>query len=80
MDLSYLVKQIKEPSSGLRLRQAEVIVHNNTTPKSVDVKIAGDSNILPAVKYLNSFNPTVGDTVWLISNGADVLCIGNQAK
>jgi hypothetical protein len=78
MDLSYLVKQIKEPSSGLRLRQAYVTASNNA-PKSIDVQIAGDSNILPSVKYLKSYNPSVGDTVWLISNGADVLCIGLQA-
>jgi hypothetical protein len=78
MDLSYLVKQIKEPSSGLRLRQAKVIASNNS-PKSIDVQIAGDSNTLPSVKYLKSYNPSVNDTVWLLSNGADVLCIGIQA-
>lgn len=78
MDLSYLVKQIKEPSSGLRLRQAYVIA-SNISPKSIDVQIAGDTNTLPSVKYLKSYNPTVGDTVWLISSGADLLCIGLQA-
>jgi hypothetical protein len=78
MDLSYLVKQIKEPSSGLRLRQAYVTASNNS-PKSVDIQIAGDANILPGVKYLKSYNPTVGDTVWLLTNGSDLILIGLQA-
>lgn len=78
MDLSYLVKQIKEPSSGLRLRQAQVI-DKHTTPKYIDIQIAGDTNTLPQVKYLNSYTPNIGDTVWVITNGADILCIGQQA-
>jgi len=78
MDLNYLVKQIKEPSSGLRLRQA-VVVGKHTTPKYIDIQIAGDTNTLPQVKYLNSYNPSIGDTVWVITNGADILCIGQQA-
>jgi len=78
MDLSYLIKQIKEPPTGLRLRQAQVMA-KNTSPKSLDVQIAGDTNTLPSVKYLNSYNPNVGDTVWLLSHGSDLLCIGIQA-
>ena len=78
MDLSFLIKQIKEPSTGLRLRQGQVITIN-ISPNSLDIQIAGDTNTLPYVKYLNSYNPTVGDTVWLISHGSDLLCIGKQA-
>lgn len=78
MDLNYLVKQIKEPSSGLRLRQGYVQNYNSSA-KTIDIQIAGDTNILPSVKYLHSYAPQTGDTVWLITNGADILCIGNQA-
>lgn len=80
MDLSYLVGQIKGTDNfpNLRLRQG-YIVTVNVSPKSVDVQIAGDTNTLPSVKYLSSYSPTALDTVWLLSNGADLLCIGKQA-
>lgn len=80
MDLSYLVGQIKGTDNfpNLRLRQG-YIVTVNVSPKSVDVQIAGDTNTLPSVKYLSSYSPTASDTVWLLSNGADLLCIGKQA-
>ena len=80
MDLSYLVNQIKGDVSlpNLRLRQAKVITVN-VAPNSVDVRIAGGANTLPSVKYLDSYSPTVDDTIWLISFGADLLVIGKQA-
>jgi hypothetical protein len=78
MDLSYLVNQIKAVPPGLRLRQGKVMATNNS-PKSIDVQIAGDTNTLPGVKYLDSYAPQVDDIIWLISNGSDLLCIGNQA-
>lgn len=80
MDLTYLVGQIKGDTNfpSLRLRQG-FIVTVNVSPASLDVQIAGDSNTLPSVKYLDSYSPTQGDTVWLLSNGADLFCIGKQA-
>jgi hypothetical protein len=80
MDLNYLVKQIKEPSSGLRLRQGEVVTHNNAA-KTVDIRLAGDPNILPSVKYLKSYsNPTAGDIIFLLTSGADILALGHIAS
>lgn len=80
MDLSFLVNQIKGDTNfpSLRLRQG-FVVSVNASPASVNVQIAGDSNTLPSVKYLDSYSPTSGDTVWLLSNGADLFCIGKQA-
>ena len=78
MDFSYLVNQIKANPDGLRLRQGKVITVN-TGPASVNVQIAGDSNTLPSIKYLSSYSPTANDTIWLLSSGADLLCIGKQA-
>lgn len=77
MDLSYLVKQIKEPSSGLRLRQAKVITAN-VSPSTVDIQIAGDTNTLPSVKYLEGVTPVANDIVWVLVNGSDLLVIGTQ--
>ena len=80
MDLAYLVNQIKGDTSTpvLRLRQGKVVAVN-VSPNSVGVQIDGGANTLPSVKYLNSYSPTVNDTVWLISFGADLLVIGKQA-
>ena len=80
MDLAYLVNQIKGDTSTpvLRLRQGKVVTVN-VSPNSVGVQIAGGANTLPSVKYLSSYSPTVNDTVWLISFGADLLVIGKQA-
>lgn len=80
MDLSYLVNQIKAPQSGLRLRQGEVVSHDNVL-KTIDVRIAGDSNVLPSVKYLDTYqNPTAGDVIFLLANGADLLALGHIAS
>lgn len=80
MDVSYLVNQIKTTSQGLRLRQGEVVTHDNVA-KTIDVRIAGDPNVLPSVKYLDSYtNPTAGDVIFLLANGADLLCLGHIAS
>jgi hypothetical protein len=80
MDLSYLVGQIKGTDTfpTLRLRQAYVVASHNS-PKRVDIQIAGDTNTLPSVKYLHSYAPQVGDTVFVLTNGADILCLGDIA-
>lgn len=80
MDVSYLVNQIKTTPQGLRLRQGEVVTHNNVA-KTIDVRIAGDPNVLPSVKYLDSYtNPTAGDVIFLLANGADLLALGHIAS
>jgi len=80
MDLGYLVNQIKATPQGLRLRQGEVVTHDNVA-KTIDVRIAGDPNVLPSVKYLNSYtNPTAGDVIFLLSNGSDLLALGHIAS
>ena len=81
MDLSYLVNQIKNDTNipTLRLRQAYVVATSNS-PKTVDIQIAGDTNTLPSVKYMHSYAPQVGDTVFVLTNGADILCLGDIAS
>ena len=80
MDLSYLVNQIKAPQPGLRLRQGEVVTHDNIA-KTINIRIAGDPNILPSVKYLDTYqNPTAGDVIFLLTNGSDILVLGHIAS
>jgi hypothetical protein len=80
MDLNYLVNQIKGETNipTLRLRQAYVVATNNT-PKTVDIQLAGDTNTLPSVKYIHSYAPQVGDTIFILTNGSDILCLGDIA-
>lgn len=80
MDLSYLVNQIKGDTNipTLRLRQAYVVA-TNASPKTVDIQIAGDTNTLPSVKYIHSYAPTIGDTIFILTNGSDILCLGDIA-
>ena len=80
MDLNYLVNQIKGESNipTLRLRQAYVVALHNS-PKRVDIQIAGDTNTLPSVKYIHSYAPQVGDTIFVLTNGSDILCLGDIA-
>lgn len=77
-DVSYLVNRIKDTPQGLRLRQGKVVTYNSG-PSTVDIQLAGDTNTLPSVKYLDSYSPTNNDTVWLLSSGSDLLVIGKQA-
>jgi hypothetical protein len=80
MDLNYLVNQIKGDTNipTLRLRQAYVVATSNS-PKTVDIQIAGDTNTLPSVKYIHSYAPQVGDTIFVLTNGSDILCLGDIA-
>ena len=80
MDLNYLVNQIKGDTNipTLRLRQAYVVATHNS-PKRVDIQLAGDTNTLPSVKYIHSYAPQVGDTIFVLTNGSDILCLGDIA-
>jgi hypothetical protein len=78
MDLSYLVNQIKATDQGLRVRQGKVTTVN--ADYTMDVQIAGDTNILPSVRYLSNYAPKPDDQVWLLNNGVDLLGIGMVAS
>ena len=74
MDLSYLVNQIKQAPSMLKLRQGKVIAVNSD--RTMDVQIAGDPNTLPSVRYLSNYAPKPDDQVWLLNDGTDLLGLG----
>lgn len=59
----------------LKLRQGVVAAVNAS---SVDVTI-GASTTVPGVRFLDSYAPVAGDTVWLLRNGPDALVIGAVA-
>jgi hypothetical protein len=78
MDIDFLVKQIRTPQQNLRLRQAEVVAINNDY--TIDVKIAGDTGVLPNVRYLSDLAPLVGYHVWVVVDNNDMLAIGHVAR
>lgn len=81
MDLNYLVNQIKGEVNIPPLRMRQGYVQNyNSSAKTIDVQIAGDASILPSVRYLHSYSPQTGDTIWLLSWGTDLLALGNIAE
>jgi hypothetical protein len=77
MDFNYLVKNIKEVPQGLRLRQGSVTTVNSNY--TMDVQIAGATEILPSVRYLSNYAPKPSDQVWILNNGADMLGFGMVA-
>lgn len=60
--------------SGARLRQGVVTAVGQGT---VDVLLNGASSSVPQAKYLSGYVPVVGDTVWCIQNGPDLLVLGD---
>lgn len=65
------------PNPTLTRRQGVVSAVNAGPPPTVDVTVGGI--VIPAVRYLASYWPTVGDVVIVDFNGADPLVIGSTA-
>jgi hypothetical protein len=47
---------------------------NNT----IRISLGGGDPIDLDVHYLNSYSPLVGDAIWVLVNGADILALGNN--
>jgi hypothetical protein len=62
------------PANQLALRQATVVALG-AAPGTVNVKVAGSTTI-PGARYLETYVPRVGDTVWALRNGPDTLVVG----
>lgn len=46
------------------------------TGSTVTIQIGGSTTSIPGVKFLNSYSPSVGDTVWVMTQGSDVWVVG----
>jgi hypothetical protein len=58
------------------LRQAVV---DSIDDEIVHIKIGGDDNAVPS-RYLDSYSPTIGDTVFLLQTEPDLLVLGKLAQ
>jgi hypothetical protein len=76
LDLQRVVGDFKESPASLRLRFGQV---SASAVGSVSVTVAGSATVVPGVSYLSSYSPVVGDTVVLLTDGADVLVLGRMA-
>lgn len=64
--------------SGLRLRWA-VVSATSTGPARVTLLLSGSSVTTPAVRYLASYTPVVGQVVAVLQQGSDLLVLGTLA-
>lgn len=80
-DIARLARQLVEGNGGvpvmpdLQLRQA-VVATVDATGRTLGVQIGGSTTTVAGVKFLQSYWPVVGDTVWLLSRGPDRIVLG----
>ena len=74
-DIKDLVDALQSvaPDPAVKLRQGVI---QSVQTSSVTLTIGGSATAVSGVKYLSSYSPTVGDTVWLATDGRDWLVIG----
>lgn len=65
------------PSSSVRFRQGEITAVGIDTV-SVDIGASGEP--VDDIAFMSSYAPTVGDVVWLITDGADWFVLGQLGQ
>lgn len=65
------------PSSSVRFRQGEITAVGLDTV-SVDIGASGEP--VDDIAFMASYSPTVGDVVWLITDGADWFVLGQLGQ
>ena len=74
-DIKDLVAALQDsaPDPAVKLRQGTVQAINGD---ALTVTIGGSSTAVTGIKYLNSYSPTVADTIWLATDGRDWMALG----
>lgn len=75
-DLARALAPSEAPSP---LRQGVVTAVNAGPPASVDVRLGSATTATPKVRYLASYAPSVGHTVWLLLLERDAVVLGRLA-
>jgi hypothetical protein len=73
--------QLNDPANGQNLQYAQlrqgVVAAINAPDNSCSMYLSGDTTTLVVgIKCLNSFQPTVGDTMWIVKSGSDMIVLG----
>jgi hypothetical protein len=74
MSIAALAAALAGPGANLRLRQGSVV--SGQVDGTVTITIAGSATQVAGVKYIDSYHPLAGDTVWLATDGRDLFIIG----
>lgn len=77
--LRYMVRHELGHAHIVSRRQAVVTAVSVGPPASVSIQIAGDTDTISGVRYLASYTPSVGDTVWVDVQDSDPIVIGRLA-
>lgn len=68
---------IPQTQPGAILSKGKIMTWETGFPPTVTIQLGGDtSTVIPAVRYLDSYTPTPGDTVLIAKQGSEILVIG----
>ena len=68
---------IPQTQPGAILSKGKVMSWESGLPPTVTIQLGGDtSTVIAAVRYLDSYTPTPGDTVLIAKQGSEILVIG----
>jgi predicted ribosome-associated RNA-binding protein Tma20 len=76
MDLRRLVADLAPTGQSMRLRSGVVVSDEVGT---VTITVAGSTVEIPGIRHLDSYAPTAGDTVFMLTDGFDILILGKLA-
>lgn len=77
MDVHAIANALKATGGSVALRWGIVAA---VSVGRVDVTLAGSATVIPNVRYMAPYSPTVGDTVpILVPPGGDMLVLGKLA-
>lgn len=74
-----MVRQEVSRSHVVTRRQGVVTAVATGPPASLSVEIGGSDTVVSGVRYLNSYSPSVGHTVWVDIQDSDPIVIGRLA-
>lgn len=77
-----LAREVAKEEDPVKLRQGTVsamdLVWGPTATPSLTINLGGKD--IPGCRFINGYQPRLGDVVWCLRNGLDVLVIGSLAR
>lgn len=77
MELAHILKTFVSQQNNHSFHFGVITSHKNTSPKSVSMTLSGSDVVLTNIRYIHSYSPSVGDTVLVLSNHADLIVLGD---
>ena len=73
MNLHEIAEILAPPRQHLRLRQAEIV---DAGAGTADITLAGSDVVVTGVRVCAHVTPVVGKSLWVLTDGVDLLGIG----